>query len=404
MTDVILALNAGSSSIKFSLFVSASGRDALSLLYRGGVEGLGSQPSFLVYNALGQRQADEQLTAQAAISHEEALSVLLDWIEHHEAGLTLIAVGHRVVHGGTLFSAPVLVDSTVLTHLEQLVPLAPLHQPHNLAAIRAVARIKPGLPQVACFDTAFHCTLPPVAQAFALPREVTDRGVRRYGFHGLSYEYIAHVLPDFVGALADGRVVVAHLGSGASMCALQGRQSRAATTGFTVLNGLPMGTRCGALDPGVVLYLLDELGMDVPAVTDLLYHHSGLLGVSGLSADMRELLASDSPQAAEAIDLFVYRIGRELGSLTATLGGLDALVFTAGIGEHAAPIRARVCQDAQWLGVRLDEAAHRAGGPKISAAESAVSVWVIPTDEDLMIARHTRDVLHRSAAAPDTAR
>ena len=404
MTDVILALNAGSSSLKFSLFVTAGGREALSLVYQGEVEGIGGQGRFLVSDATDWRLVDEQLTSKTgdALGHEEALSVLLAWIEHHEAGLRLIAVGHRVVHGGTLFSAPVLVDSTVLTSLEQFVPLAPLHQPHNLAAIRVIARSRPEIPQVACFDTAFHCTLPLVAQAFALPREVTDRGVRRYGFHGLSYEYIAHVLPDFVGALADGRVVVAHLGSGASMCALQGRQSRAATTGFTVLNGLPMGTRCGALDPGVVLYLLGELRMDVPSVTDLLYQRSGLLGVSGESSDMQELLTSTSAHAVEAINLFVYRTGLELGSMVAAVGGLDVLVFTGGIGEHAAPIRARVCQDAQWLGVRLDEAANRAGGPKISAAESAVSVWVIPTNEDLMIARHTRDVLRATGAAHST--
>jgi acetate kinase len=395
MNEVILALNAGSSSIKFSLFVTTSRADALSLVYQGEVEGLGSEPRFLVSDTTGQRFVDEQLTAKAGttLSHEEALGVLLEWIEHHEAGLTLIAVGHRVVHGGILFLAPVLVDSVVINQLEQLVPLAPLHQPHNLAAMRAIARMKPDVPQVACFDTAFHRTQPPVAQAFALPRDVTDLDVKRYGFHGLSYEYIASVLPTYAGAIADGRVVVAHLGNGASMCAMQGRKSRATTMGFTALDGLPMGTRCGSLDPGVLLYLLSEQHMDIPAVTDLLYHRSGLLGVSALSSDMRELLASDAPSAVEAIDLFVYRIGRELGSLVAALGGLDVLVFTAGIGEHAASIRARVCQDAQWLGVRLDNEANRAGGPKISAENSGVSVWVIPTDEDLMIARHTNALI-----------
>jgi acetate kinase len=396
MTDVILALNAGSSSLKFSLFVPGEGMDTLSLLSRGGVEGIGSEPRFLVDDSTGQRLVDERLTvkkAAATLGHEEALGVLLEWIERHEAGLTLIGSGHRVVHGGTSFSAPVLVDAGVIEQLDRLVPLAPLHQPHNLAAIREVSRLRPGVPQVACFDTAFHHTQPHVAQAFALPRDVTDRGVRRYGFHGLSYEYIAHVLPDVVGAIADGRVVVAHLGNGASMCAMQGRASCAMTMGFTALDGLPMGTRCGTIDPGVVLYLLSELHMDVPTVTDLLYHRSGLLGVSGVSGDMHELLASASPYAAEAIDLFVYRIGRELGSLVASLRGLDALVFTGGIGEHAAPIRALVCQDAQWLGVQLDEAANRTGGPKISAEGSTVSVWVIPTDEDLMIARHTKDIM-----------
>lgn len=400
MTEAILALNAGSSSIKFSLFGIAQGRDNLPLLFQGEVDGIGSEPHFLVHDTTGQKLVDEQLKtgATAMAGHKEALSVLLDWIEHHETGLTLIAVGHRVVHGGTLFSAPVLVDSQVINQLESLVPLAPLHQPHNLAAIRSIASIKPGVPQIACFDTAFHRTQPPVAQAFALPRDVTDQGIKRYGFHGLSYEYIASVLPDYVGSRADGRVIVAHLGNGASMCALQGRKSLATTMGFTALDGLPMGTRCGAIDPGVILYLLSELHMDAPGITDLLYHRSGLLGVSGQSSDMRELLTSDSPRAAEAIDLFVYHIQRELGSLAAAIGGLDVLVFTAGIGEHAAPIRARVCQDLQWLGVQFDETANSSGGPKISRDNSVVSVWVIPTDEDLMIAHHTRNIIHRTAS------
>ncbi len=398
MINGILALNAGSSSIKFSLFATSNETDALSLLYQGEVAGIGNEPRFLAYSTSGQCLADERLTGKAAdnaLSHEDALGVLLEWIEHHEAGVILSAVGHRVVHGGTLYSAPVLIDSIVLSYLEQLIPLAPLHQPHNLAAIRSFAGIRPGIPQVACFDTAFHRTQPPIAQAFALPRDVTDRGVRRYGFHGISYEYIAHVLPDFLGARADERVIIAHLGNGASMCAIRGRASVAATTGFTALDGLPMGTRCGTIDPGVILYLLSELQMDVPVVTDLLYHRSGLLGVSGISSDMRTLLASDSPHAVEAIDLFVYRIGRELGSLAATLGGLDALVFTGGIGEHAAPIRARVCQDAQWLGVQLDPAANDVGRPKISTDGSVVSVWVIPTNEDVMIAHHTSDVIRQ---------
>jgi len=394
MTEVILALNAGSTSLKFSLFAITRDTDSLSLLYRGGVEGLGSETRFLVYNAMGQRQEDEQLTAKAAISHEDALNVLLKWIERHEAGLRLIAAGHRVVHGGTLFSAPVLVDASVLTYLEQLVPLAPLHQPHNLTAIRSIAKIRPDIPQVACFDTAFHHTQPAVAQAFALPREVMALGVKRYGFHGLSYEYIASVLPSYAGESSDGRVVMAHLGGGASMCALRGRRSVGTSMGFTALDGLPMGTRCGALDPGVVLYLLSEQRMALSAVTDLLYHRSGLLGVSGESSEMRELLASDSPYAAEAIDLFVYRIRRELGSLVAVLGGLDVLVFTGGIGEHAVPIRARICKDAQWLGVRLNEEANRTDGPKISADDIAGTVWVIQTDEEMMITRHTYDVIN----------
>jgi len=397
MTDAILALNAGSSSIKFSLFDTTNGISSHSLLYQGVVDGIGGNPHFLVQDTTGQRLVDEQLKTKATTQpgHKEALGVLLDWVERQETGLTLIAVGHRVVHGGTLFLAPVLVDSQVINQLESLVPLAPLHQPHNLAAIRSIATINPNIPQIACFDTAFHRTQPPIAQAFALPRDLTDQGIKRYGFHGLSYEYIASVLPDYVDNRADGRVIVAHLGNGASMCALQGRKSLATTMGFTALDGLPMGTRCGSIDPGVILYLLSELHMDAPGITDLLYHRSGLLGVSGQSSDMRELLTSNSPRAAEAIDLFVYHIQRELGSLAAALGGLDVLVFTAGIGEHAAPIRARVCQDLQWLGVQVDETANRSGGPKISSDSSAVSVWVIPTDEDLMIARHTSNVIHR---------
>ena len=397
MTDAILALNAGSSSIKFSLFDTTNGISSHSLLYQGAVDGIGGNPHFLVQDTTGQRLVDEQLKTKATTQpgHKEALGVLLDWVERQETGLTLIAVGHRVVHGGTLFLAPVLVDSQVINQLESLVPLAPLHQPHNLAAIRSIATINPNIPQIACFDTAFHRTQPPIAQAFALPRDLTDQGIKRYGFHGLSYEYIASILPDYVDYRADGRVIVAHLGNGASMCALQGRKSLATTMGFTALDGLPMGTRCGSIDPGVILYLLSELHMDAPGITDLLYHRSGLLGVSGQSSDMRELLTSNSPRAAEAVDLFVYHIQRELGSLAAALGGLDVLVFTAGIGEHAAPIRARVCQDLQWLGVQFDETANRSGGPKISSDSSAVSVWVIPTDEDLMIARHTSNVIHR---------
>jgi acetate kinase len=293
----------------------------------------------------------------------------------------------------------VLIDSQVINQLESLVPLAPLHQPHNLAAIRSIAAIKPGVPQIACFDTAFHRTQPPVAQNFALPYDLTVQGIKRYGFHGLSYEYIASVLPDYVDSRADGRVIVAHLGNGASMCAMQGRKSLATTMSFTALDGLPMGTRCGSIDPGVILYLLTELHMDAPGITDLLYHRSGLLGVSGQSSDMRELLTSNSPRAAEAIDLFVYHIQREVGSLAAALGGLDILVFTAGIGERAAPIRAKVCQNLRWLGVQFDETANRSGGPRISSDNSAVSVWVIPTDEDLMIARHTSNLINRTTSA-----
>jgi acetate kinase len=288
---------------------------------------------------------------------------------------------------------PVRLDAGTLAELEALIPLAPLHQPHNLEAIRALAAHAPQVPQVACFDTSFHRTQPAVAQAFALPGRYAEEGVHRYGFHGLSYEHIASVLPEMDSRAAAGRAVVAHLGNGASMCAMQGGRSVATTMSFTALDGLPMGTRCGAIDPGVLLYLMDQHGMDARALEQLLYHQSGLLGVSGISSDMRTLLESTDPRAIEALDLFVYRIGRELGSLAAALGGLDALVFTGGIGENAVAIRARVCHDAAWLGLELDEESNRRGGPRISRPESPVSVWVIPTNEELMIALHTRRVL-----------
>ena len=293
----------------------------------------------------------------------------------------------------------------VIEDLERLAPLAPLHQSHNLAAIKALTKLHPKLLQVACFDTAFHCTQPQVATAYALPRALTEAGIRRYGFHGLSYEYIASVLPEYAGQAAEGKVVVAHLGQGASMCAMEARRSVATTMGFTGLDGLPMGHRCGTLDPGVVLYLMVEKGMNVVTITDLLYNRSGLLGVSGLSDDMRTLLASNDPHAEEAIQLFVYWIGRELGSLAAALGGLDALVFTGGIGEHAAAVREQVCKHAAWLGITLEIHANAIGGPCITSAESRVTAWVIPTDEDLMIARHTARLItggsNESSLAPN---
>jgi acetate kinase len=287
----------------------------------------------------------------------------------------------------------VRIDDALLADLEALVPLAPLHQPHNLAAAKAVARRAPHLPQVACFDTAFHRTQPEVAQRFALPRRFTDEGVRRYGFHGLSYEYIASVLPAIDARAAAGRTIVAHLGNGASLCALSGGRSVATTLSFTPADGLMMGTRVGALDPGVILYLMSRHAMDAAALENLIYHESGLLGVSGLSSDMRELLASADPRAAEAIDLFVYRIGREIGALAAALAGLDALVFTGGIGENAAAIRARVCRDAAWLGLTLDDEANTSLQPRISRADSRVAAWVVPTNEELMIVNHTRRLL-----------
>ncbi len=394
MADAILVLNAGSSSLKFEVFLLDGA--GLARAEEGVLEELHDHPRFVVRTAAGEQVADRRW--EQGIGHAGALDVLFAWLEDHQAGRRLVAVGHRVVHGGTAFSAPVRVTAEVIAQLDALAPLAPLHQPGNLLPVKALAAQRPGLPQVACFDTAFHRTMPWRAQAFALPRALTEAGVHRYGFHGLSYEYVASVLPALDPRAAAGRTVVLHLGNGASMCALAGGRSVATTMGFTALDGLPMGTRCGSLDPGVVLHLLEARGLDAPAVTQLLYHESGLLGVSGVSSDMRLLLASDDPGAGAAVELFCYRIGRELGSLAAALGGLDAIVFTAGIGEHAPTVRAAVCRDAAWLGVVLDAAANAAGGPRISAPASAVTVWVVPTDEELMIARHTRDLVEAPPA------
>jgi acetate kinase len=388
VSDTILVLNAGSSSIKFSLFEGRVRPSREGLICDGACEGIGHRVHFIAKDRTGASLVDESLAE--GTTHEDALAALLRWQEGQFQDHRLIAAGHRVVHGGSAYAAPVRIDASVSAELVRLIPLAPLHQPHNLAAITAVSKLHPALPQIACFDTAFHHSEPAIATAFALPRRLTAEGIRRYGFHGLSYEYIASVLPDILGpAEADGRVVVAHLGAGVSMCAMYRRKSVATTMGFTALDGLPMGSRCGSLDPGVVLYLMQEKGMTAQAVSDLLYHASGLLGVSGISDDMRILLASEDQHAADAIALFVYRISRELGSLAAALGGLDALVFTAGIGEHAPEIRRQVCEQAAWLGVQLDAAANAAGTSRLTTAASRVSGWTIPTDEDLMIARHT---------------
>jgi acetate kinase len=391
MADAILVLNAGSSSLKFSVFLDG---EPPKPLLRGQLEGLFTQPRFVARDQTGAVIGEKQWEAGTQLGHEGAIEFLFTWGRGAAlGGLNIIAAGHRVVHGGLKFTQPVRIEVQALAALDTLVPLAPLHQPHNLAAIRAVIQRVPGLPQAACFDTSFHRTNPPVAQHFALPRRYTEEGVIRYGFHGLSYEYIASVLPGLDPRAAAGRTVVAHLGNGASMCAMQGGMSVASTMGFTALDGLPMGTRCGALDPGVMLYLMDQYHMDARTLEKVIYHESGLLGVSEISSDMRALLTGPDPRAAEAVDLFVYRIGRELGSLTAALGGLDALVFTAGIGENAAIVRARVCRDASWLGLELDAAANDAGGPKISHSGSRVNAWVIPTNEELMIAQHTRRLL-----------
>ncbi|USX24277.1 acetate/propionate family kinase [Oxalobacteraceae bacterium OTU3CINTB1] len=390
--DSIVVINAGSSSIKFSLFDGPSLQPAL----RGKIENLyAGVTRFIAQDAQGAK-VGERSWADAPIDHEAGMRFLIDFAQTHLDGRRVAAVGHRIVHGGVACSGPQLLDRTVVTELDKLVPLAPLHLPHNLAPVRSMMALAPDVPQVGCFDTAFHVGQPAQAQAFALPPRITDLGIRRYGFHGLSYEYIASRLPQADPGLAGAKVVAAHLGNGASMCAMSAGRSVASTMGFTAVDGLPMGTRCGDLDPGVVLYLIEELGMDVASVQKLLYQESGLLGVSGISADMRTLEASDDPRARTAIDLMVYRIGRELGSLAAALGGLDALVFSGGIGENSVALRAAVCRDAAWLGVALNGAANDAnprGVARISAAGSKVAVWVVPANEELMIARHTLAVL-----------
>ncbi len=391
MTSAILVINAGSSSIKFSVY-RLGPHDVLSLSCKGQLEAIGVDPSFEAHAPDGTALVTEKWpAAQPTAAH---LRRLLDWIETHLDGATLTAAGHRVVHGGREFAGPVLVDDAILAKLDTLVPLAPLHQPHNLAAIRDLAAAHPTLPQIACFDTSFHRSNDRLSTLYALPRSLIDEGVQRYGFHGLSYEFIARRLKALNPALAAGRVVACHLGNGASMCAMYNGKSIASSMGFTALEGLPMGTRSGQIDPGVLLYLLQEKKMTAAVVESLLYKQSGLLGLSGVSSDLRVLAASDNPHAAEAIAYFIDRIGRELGSLAAALGGIDGLVFTAGIGEHSVDVRARVVRQAAWLGFQLDEQANAASkeGP-ISPAGAPRATWVIPTDEELMIASHSLDIL-----------
>ncbi len=385
MSDSILVLNAGSSSVKFSTYDVTGPVPAL--VTHGEVERIGQSPR-LRLRSVGDG-AVETRALPADTDHARAIDGLL---ERHPVG-GLRAVGHRVVHGGTRFTAPVRVDAEVLAGLEALVPLAPLHQPHNLAPMRVLLGRAPALPQVACFDTAFHRTQPEVAQAYAVPRWLVERGVRRYGFHGLSYESIASRLPEVDAEAAAGRTVVLHLGNGASLCALQGGRSVATTMGFTALEGLPMGTRCGSLDPGVVLFLVDQLGLDVRAVEHLLYHESGLLGLSGFASDMRALEACGTPEADFAIEVFCHRIVREIGAAAAVLGGLDALVFTAGIGENSVRVRRHVGEALAWLGLQFDADANAAGGPCISRPDSRVRAWVLRTDEEAVIARHTLEQL-----------
>ena len=391
MNELALVLNSGSSSLKFAVFQAADATD-WPLAARGNIDGLGTAPKMSVRDADGSAVATPKLPdglrdAGAALEH------LFEWLSANFAGVRLVGVGHRIVHGGPRHAGPVLVTPEVLAELRRLVPFAPLHQPYNLAGIEAVARHRPEVPQVACFDTSFHRTLPAVAKLLPLPEDVRRGGVERYGFHGLSYEYIASVLPQIAPQIAHARVIVAHLGNGASLCALRGGVSVENTFSFTALDGLCMGTRPGAIDPGVILYLFQTLGKSADEVESLLYAKSGLLGISGISNDMRVLLGSREPSAALAVDYFVYRVAKEIGALSAVLDGLDALVFTAGIGENSPVIRRRVCQACAWLGVELDEPANDANASCISRRSSRVSAWKIATNEESMIARHTARML-----------
>ena len=396
--DVVLVLNAGSSSLKFAMYAS-TGALAWRALARGQIEGIGTTPQMIVKAADGSLLPVPAL-ASSVVDGRAALAFLVAWMNEAFAGARIVGVGHRVVHGGPDHSRPVVVTPAILDELRKLEPLAPLHQPYNLGAIDAVAQRLPGVPQVACFDTSFHRGQPAVAELVPLPADLRKGGLQRYGFHGLSYEYIASVLPDIAPAVASGRVIVAHLGSGASLCALRDRRSVDSSLGFTALDGLCMGTRPGALDPGVVLYLFQGLGMSAQEVETVLYKRSGLLGISGISNDMRDLLASDAASARLAIDYFVYRAAREIGAMAAVLGGLDAIVFTAGIGEHSAEVRRRICEASAWLGLQLDRAANDAHATCISAPGSKVSAWMIPTNEELMIARHTGRLLGLVGAKP----
>ena len=392
MGDYVLVLNAGSSSVKFCVYRR---RDShlWDIDSRGQIDGIGTAPRFTATEGeRGEVIKNERLIA-AVRDAPSALEHLAGWLRSRYVGAPVLGVGHRVVHGGLRYTQPVLVTPEVLADLRELVPLAPLHQPHNLAAIEAVSERLPGVPQVACFDTSFHRGQPAVAALVPLPRDLCAGGIQRYGFHGLSYEYVAAMLPKAAPEIATSRVIVAHLGSGASLCALENGKSIDSTLGFTALDGLCMGTRPGALDPGVVLYLFQVLGKSAAEVEKILYKGSGLLGISGISNDMRQLLGNPAPEAKLAVDYFVYRAAREIGGLAAVLGGVDGLVFTAGIGENAPEVRRRICEASAWLGVRLDPDANSRGVGRISPAGSGVSVWVIPTNEELMIARHTGHVL-----------
>jgi acetate kinase len=397
--DYALVLNAGSSSLKFNVYCRPEA-ESWGLAARGQIEGIGTAPRLAAKDGSGEKLADEKLDAGVK-DGRKALDALAAWLRARWGGSRVLGVGHRVVHGGALFDRPIVVTRTVLAELLKLVPLAPLHQPYNLAAIEAVYDRLPDVPQVACFDTSFHRGQPAVAELVPLPREIREGGVQRYGFHGLSYEYIASVLPEVAPEIARGRVIVAHLGSGASVCALRNGKSVDSSLGFTALDGLCMGTRPGGLDPGVVLYLFQGLGLSAKEVEAVLYKKSGLLGVSGTSNDMRDLLESSAPAARLAVDYFVYQAAKEIGALAAVLRGIDGLVFTAGIGENSPEIRRRIGEACGWLGVEIDAAANDARGPRISTKGSEVSAWVIPTNEELMIARHTGRLLGLTGTRAD---
>jgi acetate kinase len=391
--DTVLVVNSGSSSVKFQIFECAASGDPRRLI-KGQIDGIGTYPRLRAETHDGAPLCDERYAPDQVADTAAALTTAGDWLRETQK-VTLAAVGHRVVHGGPRYDRPVVVDDAVLRHLEEYSCLAPLHQPNNLAPIRSLLARRPELLQVACFDTAFHRSHDPMTDHYAIPEHYFQEGIRRYGFHGLSYEYVAGRLREIAPKIAKGRVIVAHLGSGASMCALLDGRSIESTMGFTALDGLPMGTRPGQIDPGVVLYLLTEKGMTPAAVESLLYHDSGLKGLSGLSNDMRELEASQTPGAALAINHFVHRIGLHAGMLAAALGGLDAFVFTAGIGENSSRIRARVAEKLAWLGAAFDAEANAAGNEVISRANSQIALLVVPTNEELMIARHTSALLSK---------
>src|SRR5436190_1493943 len=392
MDDFALVLNAGSSSLKFCVFQRPD-RERWRLGARGQIEGIGTSPRLSVKDANLRKVADEQLDTTTVRNGSDAIGALAVWLRSQYAGARVLGVGHRVVHGGAKFIRPVVITPDILAELRELIPLAPLHQPYNLAAIEAVAERLPGVPQVACFDTSFHRDHAEVADLIPLPREICKDGLQRYGFHGLSYEYISSTLPEVAPEIAKGKVIVAHLGSGASLCALNEGKSVDTTMGFTAVEGLCMGTRPGSIDPGAVLYLFQNLSLSVKEVETILYKKSGLIGISGISNDMRDLLGREEPEAKLAVDYFIYRIAKEIGGLAAALGGLDALVFTAGIGENSAEIRRRVCEASAWLGIAVDAEANEQKATRISTPQSKVSVWVIPTNEELMIALHTGDLL-----------